>query len=164
MLVGMSVGDTTVWKPLSCMSSCGGGGWSGFCSCWFRNTICVSTFVDVSLGPAVSVATTAPVTITVWSSSETMPTPKIFFFWLFCLDSIRTSNTGCASRASGYGDITQERLPASRGKITKRLQGGEGTARRGGATPIRSRAGDRVVDGVVADGAELESHFHFGAH
>src|SRR6266496_4713255 len=101
--------------------------------------------------------------ITVWSSSETMPTPKIFFFWLFCLDSIRTSNTGCASRASGYGDTTQERLPASRGKITKRLQGGEGTARRAGAT-CRSRAGDRVVEGVVADGAELEAHLHLGAH
>src|SRR5881392_340751 len=31
-------------------------------------------------------------------------------------------------------------------------------------TDIPSRAGDRVVDGVVADGAELEAHFHLGAH
>src|SRR5207249_11642490 len=146
MLVGMSVGATTVWKPLSCMSSCGGGGWSGFCSCWFRNTICVSTFVDVSPGPAVSVATTAPVTITVWSTSEIMPTPKIFFFWLFCLDSIRTSNTGCASRASSYGDSTQARLLASRGKITKRLQGREEGASQGRNVEVRGNRSDLATE------------------
>src|SRR5439155_1204188 len=69
--------------------------------------------------------------MTVWSKSEMTPTPKIFFFWLFCLDSIRTSNTRSTSRTQCYGDTTQERLPASRGKITKRLQGSEGSGARG---------------------------------
>src|SRR2546425_227867 len=103
MLVGMTSGATTVWKPLSGTSSCTGCCSGGFCCCcWSMNTIAVSTLTEVSLCPALSVAYTAAAMITVWTVSETNPTLNDFLRFFFRFDSIRTSNTANPPVPGGY--------------------------------------------------------------
>src|SRR3989441_4597751 len=103
MLVGMTSGATTVWKPLSGTSSCTGCCSGGFCCCCgSMNTIAVSTLPEVSLCPALSVAYTAAAMITVWTVSETNPTLNDFLRFFFRFDSIRTSNTANPPVPSGY--------------------------------------------------------------
>src|SRR2546425_1808304 len=103
MLVGMTSGATTVWKPLSGTSSCTGCCSGGFCCCcWSMNTIAVSTLTEVSLCPALSVAYTAAAMITVWTVSETNPTLNAFLRFFFRFDSIRTSNTANPPVPGGY--------------------------------------------------------------
>ena len=93
MFVGMSVGATTVWNPLSCGMSTTGGCSSGFCSSWFTKTMVVSTSTSCAAWPAVSVAMTASSTIPECPASDTNPRPNAFFLSAFLLDSIRLSNT-----------------------------------------------------------------------
>src|SRR5260370_23966095 len=74
-VVGITVGTTTVWKPLSGSTSCTFGSSGVFCSGASSTTV-VSIFTAVSAGRAAMVAYTAPAISTAWSASDVAPTPK----------------------------------------------------------------------------------------
>jgi len=57
----------------------------------------VSIVPSSFFSPAVSVATTAASTITLWPTSDTKPRPNAPFLFVLRLDSIRWSNTAVSS-------------------------------------------------------------------
>src|SRR6266850_627599 len=125
MFVGMSVGATTVWKPLSCGMSSTGGCSSGFFCSWFRNTIVVSTTGPVEAWPAVSVAMTASTTTSECPTRDTKPSPKAFFVSALRLDSIRVSNTPQPPRLVAYVIVR----PTANPLVGRRLQNDDSRVR-----------------------------------